>query len=46
MQGPSYIDLAKTLANEHLDHTGHDSRPPVAAKAKPGRGIRERVGHP
>ena len=27
MQGPSHLDLARTLANEHLRNTGHPELP-------------------
>lgn len=45
MQGPNYLDLAKTLANEHLDHRGYDAELASKAPAEASRGIRERVGH-
>ena len=43
MQGPNYLDLAKTLADEHLRENAHRV-PESANHHKPTVAARERIG--
>jgi hypothetical protein len=45
MQSLHYLDLAKTLSDEHLRDHGHRAPTKTPRAAKPRHGTRMRVGH-
>jgi len=44
MQGPNYLDLARTLAEEHLQGHNHPRPPPPEPTADSRHGPREWIG--
>ncbi len=44
MQGPNYLDLAKVIADSHLDQPAHEPTPHSPTRAGPTGVVRQWVG--